>query len=405
MEVVGSASVPAGASRGKHEAVELRDKDINYYQGKGVKMAIKHIHDTIEPHLKGMHVMEQWSIDQALIKLDGTKNKSKLGANTILGVSLAVAHTAAASLELPFWRYVGGILARTLPVPMVNIINGGAHATNNLDFQEFMIMPIGFERFSEALRSSVEIFHTLKKILEAKKYSTAVGDEGGFAPDLKNNEEAIEVILSAIEKSGYTPGKHIYIALDPAASEFFDHQKNHYILKKSSGKIFNSEELVAFWDNWVKKYPIFSIEDGLAEDDWDGWRHFNQKLGHQLQLVGDDLFVTNQERLQRGIQSKAANAILIKLNQIGTLSETLKTIQIAQRNGYQTIISHRSGETEDTTIADLAVATQSGQIKCGAPSRSERVAKYNALLRIEEELDEHALYLGEKLIKERFVCS
>lgn len=393
--VIGRAAVPSGASTGEHEACELRDGDVSRYQGKGVLKAVENVNEKIADELVDYYdALDQTGIDKFLIELDGTENKSNLGANAILGVSLAVAKAAATYLELPLYRYIGGVNAKTLPVPMMNIINGGKHADNNVDFQEFMIMPAGASSFSEALRMGTETFHSLKSVLKKKGYNTAVGDEGGFAPNLKSNDEAIEVILEAITKTGYTPGKDIYIALDPATSEMFIKEKNVYQFFKSTKEELSSEKMIEFWENWVKQYPIVSLEDGLAEDDWNGWQLLTQRLGNKIQLVGDDLFVTNTERLAQGIKKGVANSILIKVNQIGTLTETLDAIELAKSNGYTAIISHRSGETEDTTIADIAVATNAGQIKTGSTSRTDRIAKYNQLLRIEEELAESSVFRG-----------
>ncbi|HEY6907003.1 MAG TPA: phosphopyruvate hydratase [Ignavibacteriaceae bacterium] len=392
---IGRASVPSGASTGEHEAVELRDGDKSRYNGKGVLKAVENVNDKIADELIDFDAADQAGIDNMLIALDGTENKSVLGANAILGVSLACAKAVAQTLGLPLYRYIGGTNARTLPVPMMNILNGGKHADNNVDFQEFMIMPYGAPAFSEALRMGVETFHSLKSVLSKKGYNTAVGDEGGFAPNLKSNEEAVEVILEAIEKAGYKAGSEIGIALDPAASEFFLKEKNAYHLFKSApGKEIPIEKMVDYWAGWVKKYPIVSLEDGLAEDDWDGWQLLTEKLGDNIQLVGDDLFVTNTERLAQGIERGVANSILIKLNQIGTLTETLDAIEMAKKAGYTSVISHRSGETEDATIADVAVATNAGQIKTGSLSRTDRIAKYNQLLRIEGELGTIALFPG-----------
>ncbi|GIV39545.1 MAG: enolase [Thermonema sp.] len=391
---IGRAAVPSGASTGKYEAVELRDGDNTRYLGKGVLKAVENVNEIIAPELIGVSVYEQKMIDHLLLELDGTPNKSKLGANAILGVSLAVAKAAAAALQLPLYRYVGGVHAATLPVPMMNILNGGAHADNGIDFQEFMIMPVNASSFSEALRMGTEVFHHLKKVLKDKGLSTNVGDEGGFAPNLKSNVEAIEVVLQAIEKAGYRPGEDIFIALDAASSELFDEEKQVYRLKKSTGDELTSADMVNFWQEWVKKYPILSIEDGMAEDDWDGWQSLTAAIGDKVQLVGDDLFVTNVERVREGIDKQVANAVLIKVNQIGTLTETIDTIELAKRHRYKNVMSHRSGETEDSTIADLAVALNTGQIKTGSASRSDRMAKYNQLLRIEEELGEAAYYPG-----------
>jgi len=385
---VGRAAVPSGASTGQHEALELRDGDPARYGGKGVTKAIGNILDIIAPALIGKEAQEQAAIDQALIALDGTENKARLGANAILGVSLAVAKASAAARGVPLYRYLGGPSATMLPVPLMNIINGGAHADNNVDFQEFMIVPVGAPTFGEALRIAAETFHNLKRVLAAHGYSTAVGDEGGFAPRLRSNVEAIELILEAIGKAGYRPGTQIALALDPAASEFFE--GGQYVFRKSDGSIRDAEGMVRFYADWVRQYPIVSIEDGLAEDDWQGWKLLTNELGKTIQVVGDDLFVTSIRRLRRGIDEGAANAILIKLNQVGTLTETLQAMELARSVGYRTVISHRSGETEDTTIADLAVATGAGQIKSGSLSRTDRTCKYNQLLRIEEELGSHA---------------
>src|SRR5256884_2809250 len=388
----GRAAVPSGASTGEYEAVELRDGDPKRYGGKGVLKAVHNVNDVIARELKAADALDQRSIDQRLIELDATPNKSNLGANALLAVSMATARAAANVRKLPLYRYLGGEAANTLPVPMMNIINGGAHADNNVDFQEFMIVPVGADRFGEALRIGAEIFHTLKSVLKKKGYATSVGDEGGFAPNLKSNEEAIETILQAIDKSGYKAGGDVLLALDPAASEFYDGQS--YVFKKSDGRKLSSDEMISFWKGWVDSYPIISIEDGLAENDWDGWKALTDELGKRVQLVGDDLFVTNTKFLRKGIDLGVANSILIKVNQIGTLTETLDCIQLAKSNGRTAVISHRSGETEDSFIADLAVATNAGQIKTGSLSRSDRVAKYNQLLRIEEELGEAARYPG-----------
>jgi len=390
---VGRGNVPSGASTGEFEALELRDKDDPRYQGSAVYKAVANVIDIIAPKLIGMPAHQQLKIDNLMIELDGTNNKSKLGANAILGVSLAVAHAAAQSYRVPLYHYIGGDNATILPVPNMNVMNGGAHAGWNFECQEFMISPAGVSSFRDALRVGAEVYQTLKKVLKDRGLATAVGDEGGFAPKLSKNEEPIQIIMEAIEKAGYTPGKEVYIALDPAASEFY---KNGKYMLKSEGKELTSEEMVAMYADWINKYPIISIEDGLSEQDWDGWKLLTQKLGDKIQLVGDDLFVTNPDFIKRGIKQKVANSILIKLNQIGTLSETLYTIEIAKAAGYTYMTSHRSGETEDTTIADLAVATNSGQIKTGAPCRSERVAKYNQLLRIEEQLGKRAQYIGLK---------
>ena len=397
--VIGRAAVPSGASTGKHEAVELRDGDMSRYNGKGVTKAIDNIVSEITPDILGMSVLEQLEIDQIMIDLDGTKNKSKLGANAILGVSLAVAHAAAQESGMPLYRYIGGLNAYQLPVPMMNILNGGSHADNSIDFQEFMIVPVNADSFSEALRMGVETFHSLKAVLKKKGLSTNVGDEGGFAPNLKSNKEGIEVVLQAIEQAGYRPGEDIYIAMDAATSEFYLPKEKVYHFHKSTGDKLTSSEMVDYWADWVKNYPIFSIEDGLDEDDWKGWKAMTKRLGKKIQIVGDDLFVTNTERLQKGIDMGAANSLLVKVNQIGTLSETIKAVEMAMRNKYTTVISHRSGETEDTTIADLAVALATGQIKTGSASRSDRIAKYNQLLRIEEELGEMAYFPGTSILK------
>jgi len=395
---LGRAAVPSGASTGEYEAVELRDGDKTVYLGKGVTKAVDNVNTKIAKALQGHDVFSQKAIDYHLLDLDGTENKGKLGANAILGVSLAVAKAAALSLDLPLYRYIGGTNACTLPVPMMNIINGGHHADNTVDMQEFMIMPVGAESFSHALRMGAEIFHTLKKVLKNKGYNTAVGDEGGFAPDLRSNDEAIEVILEAVNAAGYKAGEEIYIALDPATSEMYEN--GHYVFWKSDpDNKRSSEDMVAFWKSWVDQYPIISIEDAMDEDDWEGWRLLTETVGDRVQLVGDDLFVTNTKRLQKGIDSSCANAILIKLNQIGTLTETLEAIELAHTNKYASITSHRSGETADYTIADLAVATNAGQIKTGSASRSDRLAKYNQLLRIEEELGSAANYPGLKAFK------
>ena len=390
--IIGRAAVPSGASTGEHEAVELRDGDPRRYLGKGVRKALENIDGEIGPAIEGMNAQNQRELDEKMIALDGTANKGRLGANAILAVSMACARAAANAEGLPLYRYLGGANANLLPVPMMNILNGGAHADNNVDFQEFMVMPVGAESFSEALRWGVETFHTLKSVLKKRGYNTAVGDEGGFAPSLKSNVEAIEVVLEAIQQAGYEPGEEIAIALDPAASEFF--KDGNYIFKKSDKSVHSSEQMVRYWADWARKYPIVSIEDGLAEDDWAGWKLLTKELGEKIQLVGDDLFVTNTKRLARGIEEGVANSILIKVNQIGTVSETLDAIELARRHGYTSVISHRSGETEDTFIADLAVATAAGQIKTGSASRTDRVAKYNQLLRIEEELGDAARFLG-----------
>jgi enolase len=388
------AAVPSGASTGEHEAVELRDDDKARYMGKGVLKAVQNVNDTIAEEVIGFDATDQVGIDKMMIQLDGTPTKAKLGANAILGVSLAVAKAAAQSLHLPLYRYIGGTNARILPVPMMNILNGGKHADNNVDPQEFLLMPVDAPSFAEALRMGVEIFHSLKSVLKKKGYNTAVGDEGGFAPSLKSNEEAIEVILEAIGKTSYKAGEQVYIGLDPAASEFYDADKKKYVFSKSDKSERTSEQMVRFWENWVKQYPIASLEDGMAENDWEGWKMLTDSLGKKIQLVGDDIFVTNVEYLSRGIKEGIANSILIKVNQIGTLTETLDCIEMAKRAKYTTVLSHRSGETEDTTIADIVVATNAAQIKTGSASRTDRIAKYNQLLRIEEELDTNGYYAG-----------
>src|SRR5579885_606459 len=397
---IGRAAVPSGASTGEHEAVELRDNDKSRYLGKGVKKAAEHISKTIAAALIGLDATEQALIDQKMLSLDGTQNKEKLGANAILAVSMAVARAAAESEMTPLYRYLGGVSARVLPVPMMNVINGGAHADNSVDFQEFMIVPVGASRFSEALRMGVETFHTLKSVLKKRNYSTAVGDEGGFAPNLKSNEEALEVLMEAIDKAGYKAGKQIAIALDPATSELYDSGKKKYVFKKSDKSEKTSEEMAKFWSKWVSEYPIISIEDGMAEDDWAGWKQLTDALGKKIQLVGDDMFVTNSERLRQGIDRGVANSILVKVNQIGSVTETLDAMRLAARASYTTVMSHRSGETEDTFIADLAVATNAGQIKTGSASRTDRIAKYNQLLRIEEELGNAAIYLGAQAFRQ-----
>jgi enolase len=394
---LGRAAVPSGASTGVHEAVELRDGDKKVYGGKGVVKAVKNVNEMIAPALAGYDVADQTGIDQLMIQLDGTENKSKLGANAILAVSMAVAKAAAEEASLPLYRYIGGTNAKTLPIPMMNILNGGAHADNKIDFQEFMVMPVGATSFSEGLRWGIEIFHALKTVLKKKGFSTNVGDEGGFAPNIQSNEEAIETVLSAIELAGYKSGSQIMIAMDAANSELWDGKKKKYVFHKSSGKEMSSEQLAKYWEGWVKKYPIYSIEDGMAEDDWVGWKMLTQAVGSKCQLVGDDLFVTNVTRLQEGIDRKIGNALLVKVNQIGTITETINAVTLAQHNGYNTIMSHRSGETEDTTIADLAVALNCGQIKTGSASRTDRMAKYNQLLRIEELLGESAFYPKGKI--------
>ncbi len=394
---VGRAAVPSGASTGVHEAVELRDGDKKKYLGKGVLKAVNNVNKIIAPTLLGYDVADQTGIDAVMIELDGTANKGKLGANALLAVSMAVAKAAAEEAALPLYRYIGGTNAKTLPVPMMNILNGGAHADNKIDFQEFMIMPVGAPTFSEGLRWGVEIFHTLKSVLKKKGFSTNVGDEGGFAPNIQSNEEAIDTVMEAIHASGYKAGSQIVIAMDAANSELWDAKKKKYVFHKSDGKQLSSDQLVKFWENWVKKYPIVSIEDGMAEDDWNGWAALTEAIGEKCQLVGDDLFVTNVLRLQKGIDKGIANGLLVKVNQIGTITETINAVTLAQHNGYNTIMSHRSGETEDTTIADLAVALNCGQIKTGSASRTDRIAKYNQLIRIEEQLGESAFYPGGKI--------
>jgi enolase len=391
----GRAAVPSGASTGVHEAVELRDNDKKVFLGKGVLKAVANVNDIIAPELEGYDVADQTGIDEFMIRLDGTENKGKLGANALLAVSMAVAKAAAEEAGLPLFRYVGGTNAKTLPVPMMNILNGGAHADNKIDFQEFMIMPVGATSFSEGLRWGVEIFHALKSVLKKKGYSTNVGDEGGFAPNIGSNEEAIETVLAAIDAAGYKAGSQVFIAMDAANSELYKNGK--YVFHKSDGKSMSSDELVKYWTSWVNQYPIASIEDGMAEDDWDGWKALTEAIGHKVQLVGDDLFVTNVKRLQQGIDKNIANGLLVKVNQIGTITETINAVTLAQHNGYNTIMSHRSGETEDTTLADLAVALNCGQIKTGSASRTDRIAKYNQLIRIEELLGESAYYPGSKL--------
>jgi enolase len=393
---LGRAIVPSGASTGEHEAVELRDEDKKLYQGKGVLKAVENVNEKIQPELLGLDARDQEAIDQLMIELDGTANKSKLGANAMLGVSMAVAKAAAEYSHLPLYRYLGGPAATTLPCPMLNILNGGKHADNNVDFQEFMIQPWGFDRYSDALRAGVEIYHALKKVLHKSKLSTAVGDEGGFAPDLKDNEDALKVIGEAVSAAGYEFGKQVFVALDPAASELWDNQKKGYkFFKSNPSKIISSDQMIDYWAKWMEKYPIRSLEDGLAENDWDGWKKLTDRLGDKVQLVGDDVFVTNVKFLGRGIKGGVANSILVKVNQIGTLSETFAAVNLAIRSGYTVVMSHRSGETEDATIADVAVATNCGQIKTGAPARSDRVAKYNQLLRIEEQLGQQAQYGGK----------
>jgi len=395
---MGRAAVPSGASTGEHEAVELRDGDKAYYLGKGVLQAVENVESVLAPELTGIDAANQRLIDDTMIALDGTENKGKLGANAILAVSMACARAAANAFEIPLYRYLGGVNASVLPVPMMNILNGGAHADSNVDVQEFMVMPVGAERFGDGLRWGVEIFHTLKAVLKKRGYATTVGDEGGFAPSLKSNVEAIELILEAIDKAGYKAGEQVALALDPAASEFFDRDKGLYVFKKSDQSQRTSEQMTEFWADWVRQYPIISLEDGLAEDDFAGWQYMTEQLGDKIQLVGDDLFVTDTERLQMGIEQRMANSILIKVNQIGTISETFDAISLARRYGYTAVMSHRSGETEDTFIADLAVATGVGQIKTGSASRTDRIAKYNQLLRIEEELGQGAEFLGRAAV-------
>ena len=395
----GRAAVPSGASTGAYEAVELRDGDKSRYLGKGVLNAVKNVNEVIAPELVGMEACDQVAVDRAMIELDGTPNKAKLGANAILGVSLAVAHAAAQEQGVPLYRYVGGINARVLPVPMMNILNGGKHADNNVDMQEFMIFPVGAKSFAESLRMGAEVFHTLRSVLKKKGYNTAVGDEGGFAPDLKSNEEAVQVLLEAIEKAGFRPREDVAICMDVASSEFY--QDGKYVLAGEGGKTFTSEQLVDLWDSWTRQYPIVSIEDGVAEDDWDGWKLLTERIGHRVQLVGDDFFVTNTKRLAQGIERGCANSILVKVNQIGSLTETIEAVNMAHLAGYTTVMSHRSGETEDVTIADLAVALNCGQIKTGAPSRTDRVAKYNQLLRIEEDLGEAAIFRGTGVLRSK----
>ena len=397
---VGRAAVPSGASTGEHEAVELRDEDKSRFLGKGTRKAVENINQKISAALAGIDAADQTLVDQTMLKLDGSPNKKNLGANAILAVSMATARAAAESEMTPLYRYLGGVNARVLPVPMMNVINGGAHADSSVDMQEFMLAPVGASSFSEALRMGTETFHTLKGVLKKRGYSTAVGDEGGFAPSLKSNEEALEVLTEAISGAGYKPGEQIAIALDPASSEFFDKSKNRYVFKKSDKREKTSEQLVEFWSNWTKQYPIISIEDGMAEDDWEGWKLLTDAIGSKVQLVGDDLFVTNSERLQQGIDKGVGNSILVKVNQIGSVTETLDAMRLAAGANYTAMVSHRSGETEDTFIADLAVATNAGQIKTGSASRTDRIAKYNQLLRIEEELGSAAVYLGKKAFRQ-----
>jgi len=392
----GRAAVPSGASTGTHEAVELRDGDKKTYMGKGVLKAVENVNTKIATEIVGLSVFDQNIVDKVMIELDGTANKGKLGANAILGTSLAVAKAAAMEAGQSLYRYIGGVNANTLPVPMMNILNGGSHADNSIDFQEFMVMPVKADTFSQALRMGTEVFHTLKKVLHDKGFSTNVGDEGGFAPNIKSNEEAIEIVLTAIEKAGFKPGLDIFIAMDAASSEFYDAKTKTYTFKKSDGKKLKSDEMVDYWAKWAKKYPIISIEDGMAEEDWDGWKKLTDKIGNKTQLVGDDLFVTNVDFLQKGIDLGVANSILVKVNQIGSLTETINAVNLAKKNSYKSIMSHRSGETEDSTIADLAVALNTGQIKTGSASRSDRMAKYNQLIRIEEELGDVAYFPGKK---------
>jgi enolase len=395
--MLGRAAVPSGASTGAHEAVELRDNDKKIYQGKGVLKAVKNVNDLIAEKVLGWEVADQAGLDNLLIELDGTDNKAKLGANAMLAVSMAAAKAAALESGLPLFRYIGGTNAVTLPIPMMNILNGGAHADNKIDFQEFMVMPVGASSFSEGLRWGVEVFHVLKGVLKKKGFSTNVGDEGGFAPNIQSNEEAIETVLEAISAAGFKTGSQIAIAMDAANSELWDSKKKKYVFHKSSGKEMSSDQLVKYWEGWVKKYPIISVEDGMAEDDWDGWKNLTETIGDKVQLVGDDLFVTNVERLQQGIDKGIANGLLVKVNQIGTVTETINAVTLAQHNAYNTIMSHRSGETEDTTIADLAVALNCGQIKTGSASRTDRIAKYNQLIRIEEMLGKNAVYPKGKI--------
>jgi enolase len=392
--IIGRAAVPSGASTGIHEAVELRDGDLQRYMGKGVEKAVAHVNGEIADALHEMSVLDQTLLDRTLIELDGTDTKARLGANAILGVSLAVAKAAALTVDLPLYRYIGGVNANTLPAPMMNILNGGSHADNSIDFQEFMVFPLKAPSFKEGLRMGTEVFHALKAVLKSKGMSTNVGDEGGFAPNIASNEEAVQIVIQAIEKAGYRPGEDMWIAMDAASSEFYDAEKNRYVFKKSTKDELTAAEMVTYWADWCKKYPIVSIEDGLAEEDWEGWKLLTDTLGERVQLVGDDLFVTNVKHLSRGIKTGVANSILVKVNQIGSLTETINAVQLATRNRYTSIMSHRSGETEDTTIADLAVALSTGQIKTGSASRSDRIAKYNQLLRIEEELGDAAVYGG-----------
>ncbi len=393
--ILGRAAVPSGASTGKHEAVELRDGDSSKYMGKGVQQAVENVNKQIESTIVGYEINDQKGVDAALLELDGTENKQKLGANAILGVSMAVARAASKEEGISLFKYIGSDQATLMPIPLMNILNGGSHADNSIDFQEFMIMPVGADTFSESLRMGVETFHHLKSVLKANKYSTNVGDEGGFAPNIRSNEEAIEIVLKAIEKAGFRPGEDIYIAMDAATSEMYDSETKTYHFHKSDGSRKTSDEMVEYWSSWCSKYPILSIEDGLDEDDWAGWKSLTQAIGDKVQLVGDDLFVTNEKRLKKGIDQGVANSILVKVNQIGSLTETINTVNLANDNKYSSIMSHRSGETEDTTIADLAVALNTGQIKTGSASRTDRMAKYNQLIRIEEELNSRARFLGK----------
>jgi len=393
--IIGRAAVPSGASTGVHEAVELRDGDKSYFMGKGVQKAVHNVNEIIADEIAGYYVTDQVEVDKKMIEMDGTPNKGKLGANAILGVSLATAHAAAQETNQYLYRYIGGVNSKLLPIPQMNILNGGSHADNSVDFQEYLIMPVGADSFQKAIQMGSEVFHNLKAVLKKAGHSTNVGDEGGFAPNLASNEEAITFILQAIEKAGYKPGEDVYIALDPAASEFYLPEENVYHLKWSTGDKLTPAEMVDYWDNWTKKYPIISIEDGMAEDDWSGWKLMTDKMGDRIQLVGDDIFVTNMERLQKGLDMGVANSILIKLNQIGTLTETLDAVALARNNGYTAVVSHRSGETEDVTIADLTVALNTGQIKTGSASRTDRISKYNQLMRIEEGLGDDAQYLGK----------
>lgn len=399
--ILGRASVPSGASTGEHEAVELRDNDKNVYRGKSVTKAVDNVNEDLAPKLEGYSVLHQNAIDREMLRIDGAVNKGNLGANAILAVSLAIAKAGAEEASQPLYSYLGGINATTLPVPMMNILNGGSHADNNIDFQEFMIMPTGADSFSDAIRMGTEVFHELKSVLQSSGYTTNVGDEGGFAPELTSNQEALDTIMKAIEKAGYKPGEEVYIALDAASSEFYDAENKLYHLSQSTGEKYTSDQLVAYWKEWIEAYPIVSIEDGMDENDWDGWQKLTKEIGDKVQLVGDDLFVTNVNRLKRGIDENIGNSILVKVNQIGSLTETVEAVELAKRNAFTSIISHRSGETEDTTIADLAVALNTGQIKTGSASRTDRIAKYNQLLRIEEELGDDAHYAGADFPFER----